>query len=205
LREYGTPYRFRLGGRVVVGSPKLVNAAINSSSIRSLKSVVHLFSSAFRLVAHGLNMCNPGMHAGCVRTESLGLFFAGVTGYVLFKDVLDGAEVTTNHVLSLAALVAALASRHMALPQLKAGRMFWALFLGVLFVGSTSYIVVMSGARNAKTAATEAVAIAQNNADRALVESERRKLCSTNSARLWRANAPRKWLGDKRVGFAIQY
>jgi hypothetical protein len=98
-----------------------------------------------------------------------------VTGYVLFKDVLDGAPVTTNHVLALAALVAALASGHMALPELKAGRVLSALTLGLLFVGSTSYVVISSGARNAETAAVKAAAIAQINADRSLVEGERSK------------------------------
>jgi hypothetical protein len=106
---------------------------------------------------------------------ALGLFFAGVTGYVLFKDVLDGFPLNTTHVLSMAALVAALASGHMALPELKAGRVLSALTLGLLFVGSTSYVVISSGARNAETAAVKAVAIAQVNADRARVEAEQSK------------------------------
>jgi hypothetical protein len=111
-------------------------------------------------------------HPGAI---ALGFFFAGVTAYVLFKDVLDGAAVTTTHVLALAALVAALASGHMALPELKAGRVLSALTLGLLFVGSTSYVVISSGARNAETAAVKAAAIAQVNADRARVEAERSK------------------------------
>jgi hypothetical protein len=111
-------------------------------------------------------------HPGAI---ALGCFFAGVTGYVLFKDVLEGAGVTTNHVLALGALVAALASAHMALPELKAGRVVSALTLGLLFVGSTSYVVISSGARNAETAATKAAAIAQVNANRARVEAERSK------------------------------
>jgi hypothetical protein len=75
----------------------------------------------------------------------------------------------------MAALVAALASGHMALPELKAGRVLSALTLGLLFVGSTSYVVISSGARNAETAAVKAAAIAQVNADRARVETERSK------------------------------
>jgi hypothetical protein len=82
---------------------------------------------------------------------------------------------TTNHVLAMAALVAALASGHMALPELKAGRVLSALTLGLLFVGSTSYVVISSGARNAETAAVKAAGIAQVNADRARVEAERSK------------------------------
>jgi hypothetical protein len=111
-------------------------------------------------------------HPGAI---ALGCFFAGVTAYVLFKDVLDGAPVTTTHVLAMAALVAALASGHMALPELNAGRVLSALTLGLLFVGSTSYVVISSGARNAETAAVKVAAIAQVNADRARVEAERSK------------------------------
>jgi hypothetical protein len=59
---------------------------------------------------------NPGAIA-------LGFFFAGVTAFVLFKDVIDGAAITTNHALALSALVAAMASSHMPLPQLSLGLM----------------------------------------------------------------------------------
>jgi hypothetical protein len=106
---------------------------------------------------------------------ALGLFFTGVTGYVLFKDVIDGAPVSTQHVLSLAAIVAALASGHMALPELKAGRVVSAAFMAVLFVAATGYVVVSSGARNAETTAAKAAVIAQANADRAMLEHDRTK------------------------------
>jgi hypothetical protein len=112
-------------------------------------------------------------HPGAI---ALGLFFAGVTCFVVFKDVLDGAAVTTQHVLSLAAIVAAIGSGHMALPELKSGRVVSAAFLGVLFLASTGYVVISSGARNAETAATKAAVIAQANADRARVEAERARL-----------------------------
>jgi excisionase family DNA binding protein len=88
---------------------------------------------------------SPGAIALCA-------FFAGVTAFVLFKDVLDGAAVTIQHILSLAALVAALASGHKAMPELKSGRVVSAVTLALLFVASTSYIVISSGARNAETA-----------------------------------------------------
>jgi hypothetical protein len=64
-------------------------------------------------------ICNSIRSPGAI---ALGAFFASVTGYVLCKDVIDGSAVTTNHVLSLAALVAAIATGHMAIPQLKAKR-----------------------------------------------------------------------------------
>lgn len=101
----------------------------------------------------------------------LGLFFAVVTGYVLFKDVIDGAAITTGHVLSLAALVAAIASGHMAWPALRSGAVIPALLLGVLFIGSTGYVVVSSGARNAETAGNKAAAIQAANAVRTREET----------------------------------
>lgn len=98
---------------------------------------------------------------------ALGTFFAGVTGYVLFKDVLDGAAITTNHVLALAALVAAISSGHLAWPALRSGQIVQALMLVILFLGSTGYVVVSSGARNAETAGNKAAVIAANNEARA--------------------------------------
>ena len=49
----------------------------------------------------------------------LGAFFAGVTGYVLFEDVIHGASITTGHVQTLAALVGAIAAGHMAWPAIR--------------------------------------------------------------------------------------
>lgn len=94
---------------------------------------------------------------------ALGTFFAGVTAYVLFKDVIDGAPINTCHVLALAALVAAIASGHMAWPAFRSGQIILGLLLAVLFVGSTGYVVVSSGARNAETAGNKAAIIAANN------------------------------------------
>lgn len=86
---------------------------------------------------------------------ALGAFFAVVTGYVLFADVIGGAPVTTSHVLSLAALVAAIASGHMAWPLVRDGAYLPGAMLIVLFAAATLYIVVASGARNAETAAAK--------------------------------------------------
>lgn len=98
---------------------------------------------------------------------ALGIFFALVTGFVLFDDVRHGAEITTSHVLSLAALVAALASGHWAWPQLRAGAIVPGLMLTVLFLGATSYVVISSGARNAEVAQAKAALAVDINAKRA--------------------------------------
>lgn len=98
---------------------------------------------------------------------ALGLFFAGVTAYVLFSDVVRGAPITTGHVLALAAIVAAIASGHMAWPALRAGAIVSGLMLMVLCLGATGYVVVSSGARNAEQAGNKAAAIEAANKTRA--------------------------------------
>jgi hypothetical protein len=89
----------------------------------------------------------------------------------LFKGVIDGAAITTNHVPAFSALVAAIASGHMALPQLKLGRIVSDLTLRLIFIYSTAHVVISSGARNAETAAMKAAGLAQANADRLRVEA----------------------------------
>lgn len=100
----------------------------------------------------------------------LGAFFALVTGYTLFSDVIGGAAINTGHVLALAALVAAIASGHMAWPTLKAGKVIPAIMLAILFLGSTGYVVISSGARNAETAGTKAATADDINRQRAAIE-----------------------------------
>ena len=101
----------------------------------------------------------------------LGAFFACVTGYVLFEDVAHGAAITTGHVLSLAALVAAIAAGHMAWPALRSGSVVHGLMLVTLFAASTAYVVVASGARNAEVAGNKAGAIEAANAVRSREET----------------------------------
>ena len=83
----------------------------------------------------------------------LGGFFATVTAYVLFNDVIHGAAINTSHVLSLAALVAAIASGHFVWPQLRSGAILAGLMLGLLALSATTFVVVSSSARNADVAA----------------------------------------------------
>lgn len=102
----------------------------------------------------------------------LGAFFASVTGFVLFKDVIDGAPVTTAHVLALAGLVAALATGHMAVPQFKRVRIASGLTLGLLFVAATGYTVISAASRNSETAHGKVEAANQAAADRRRAEGE---------------------------------
>ena len=102
----------------------------------------------------------------------LGAFFAAVTAYVLFEDVAHGAAITTGHVLALGALVAAIASGHMAWPAIRSGAVIPGLLLPVLFLAATGYVVVSSGARNAELAGNKAAAITAANETRARVAGQ---------------------------------
>lgn len=102
----------------------------------------------------------------------LGAFFAAVTAYVLFEDVAHGAAITTGHVLALGALVAAIASGHMAWPAIRSGAVIPGLLLPVLFLAATGYVVVSSGARNAEHAGNKAAAITAANETRARVAGQ---------------------------------
>lgn len=103
---------------------------------------------------------------------ALGTFFAVVTAVVLFDDVLHGAAITTGHVLALAALVAAIASGHMAWPAIRSGAVIPGAMLAVLFLASTAYVVVSSGARNAEQAGNKAAAVTAANDARARVAGQ---------------------------------
>ena len=94
----------------------------------------------------------------------LGVFFAGVTGFVLFEDVLHGAAINTGHVQTAAALVGAIAAGHMAWPAIKSREtIIQGLMLAVLSVGALAYVCVTSGARNAETAGNKLLTITAAN------------------------------------------
>lgn len=81
----------------------------------------------------------------------------------MFSDVLSGAPITTVHLMALAALVAAIAAGHMAAPAIRSGAIVPGAMLAVLFLGSTGYVVVSSGARNAEQAGNKSAAIEAAN------------------------------------------
>jgi hypothetical protein len=103
----------------------------------------------------------------------LGAFFGGVTGFVLFEDVLHGASINTGHVQTLAALVGAIAAGHMAWPAIKSREtIIQGLMLAVLSVGALAYVCVTSGARNAETSGNKAATITAANAARSREEGQ---------------------------------
>lgn len=102
----------------------------------------------------------------------LGAFFAGVTGFVLFEDVIHGAPITTSHVQTFAALVGAIAAGHMAWPAIKHREtIVQGVMLAVLSVAALFYVCVSSGARNAETAGNKSAAIQVANEVRAREEA----------------------------------
>lgn len=102
----------------------------------------------------------------------IGVFLSLVTARVLFDDVWHGAEITTSHILSLAAIVVALTAGHYAIPQLKARALVSGLMLGLLFSAATAYVVISSGARNAEQSANKTAHAAETN-DRRAHEQEK--------------------------------
>ena len=110
------------------------------------------------------------------RWPAIGLwaFFTAVTAYTLLSEVVRGAEAfTTGHLLSVAALVAALAAGHYAWPELRSGRLPVGIGLAVVAVAATGYVVLSAAARNAETAHAKSARIEASNTAR---ESETRQL-----------------------------
>ena len=103
---------------------------------------------------------------------ALGAFFAAVTARNIFDDVWIGAPVTVAHLNSAAALVSAIASGHMAWPQLKSGKLVSAFVLLVIFAASTFYIITSAGARNAELSGHKAAAIEHVNGERASLRTQ---------------------------------
>ena len=101
-------------------------------------------------------------------------FFA-VTCFVLFKDVVEGQAITTDHVLSFAVLVGTFASGHLLTGQLQEWRLLPVIGLLVLFLAGTFYVVTASGGRNAATTGAKAELVHKSNDDRARVEGELRQ------------------------------
>jgi hypothetical protein len=108
-----------------------------------------------------------------------------VTAYVLFEDVLHGSPITTGHVQTVAALIAAIAAGHMAIPSLKSrSTILPGIGLVLLAIAATLYITVTSGARNAEVAGNKVSAIKAANGAREREEA----LLAKSEAMLAEAN-----------------
>jgi len=92
--------------------------------------------------------------------------FVGGTSFVLFNDLLEGARITTGHVLTGLALIAATAAGHQIVTMFRARRLGVALGMVVLTTAALAYVATMSGARNAEQAAYRAERIGGSNGER---------------------------------------
>src|SRR4051812_32576179 len=91
---------------------------------------------------------SPTKHLGVIGSYPAAGLAAGfflVTCFVLFKDVADGAPITTDHVMSFAVLVGTFASGHLLAGQLRQWRLVPAIGLVALFSAGTFYCVTASG------------------------------------------------------------
>lgn len=102
-----------------------------------------------------------------------GIFFAGVTAYVLFEDVIrHGAPINTKHVMTLAVLIGTIYFGHRFWPQLRQRAIPSALGCGLLFLGGTYMCVFMAAGRNAEAIDTKNSVARTHNDERARIERE---------------------------------
>src|SRR5215470_11966992 len=136
--------------------------------------------------------------AGSVRIRSRGAIALGIllaigTIVVLFWDVWAPADITTDHVMTLAMLVVTIAAGHYWLPAVKQRRVLPAIGLAILFIAGTFVCVTGSAGRGAEVAQRKAAAagnvndarkdiaeqLAKARADRAGLAATMARECST--------------------------
>ncbi len=98
---------------------------------------------------------------------ALGVICAGVTGLVIFEDVLrNKAPITTDHVLTAAVIAITAAAGHMWWRRLWSSAFITGLGLLLIFGSGLVYLVVASGGRNAEVAANKRHAAHASNSER---------------------------------------
>jgi hypothetical protein len=81
---------------------------------------------------------------------ALGGIFALGTTAVILDDVRQGAEFTTDHVMTVLVILGTIAAGHMFWPAIKTLRLMSAVGLALVFVGGTYFCVSGSAGRSAK-------------------------------------------------------
>jgi hypothetical protein len=94
---------------------------------------------------------------------ALGALLAIGTIVVLFWDVRAPADITTDHVMTLAMLVVTIAAGHYWLPAVQQRRVLPAIGLAVLFIAGTFVCVTGSAGRGAEVAQRKAAAAGNIN------------------------------------------
>lgn len=99
-------------------------------------------------------------------------FFTSLTAFVLFGDLVTSprpllASITPAHILTLAALVAAITAAHYVLPALRARAYFAGGLLALVAVAAIAYTLIASGMRGGAVIADRAAHAAKLDAQRA--------------------------------------
>lgn len=104
----------------------------------------------------------------------VGVFFSGVTAFVLLEDVCrHGAPLTTRHIMTLAVLAGTVYFGHALWRELRAWRLGTAFGCTVLFLAGTATCVLMSAGRNAEVVTSKALSATSANAARSAARQDR--------------------------------
>jgi hypothetical protein len=125
---------------------------------------------------------------------ALGILFALGTACVLFWDVRDPADVTTDHVLTLGTLFGTIAAGHYVVPAVRQGRILAALGLAIAFCAGTFICVTGSAGRGAEVIQHKAAEASRINDGRKDVEEELKK------ARADRSELTRRFAAECSTG-----
>lgn len=105
---------------------------------------------------------------------AVGVFFSGVTAWVLLEDIFrHGAPVTTKHVMTLAVLAGTVYFGHALWRELRAWRLGTAFGCTVLFLAGTITCVLMSAGRNAEIVTNKVLAANSVNTARTSAAKDR--------------------------------
>lgn len=110
------------------------------------------------------------MYATTLRSPSailVGVFFTGVTGFVLLEDCFrHGATFNTKHLMTLAVLAGTVYFGHAFWLEVRAWRLGNVLGCALLFAAGTATCVLMSAGRNAEVVTNKVLVANSGNADR---------------------------------------
>lgn len=102
----------------------------------------------------------------------LGIVFAGYSLWVMIEDAVRQGNVTSEHLGSAAMLLAAIASGHLLGQTLRAGRVFPAIGLALLFLVGTAYVINMASSRQSYAVHVKLAEAKAANRGRELLEAE---------------------------------
>jgi len=103
----------------------------------------------------------------------LGTFFAGLTGRVLLWEVHSIADLTADHLLTIGAVVGAIAAGNVFWVMLRSCKFGAALGLGIAFAAATTYCLIGSAGRGDEAAFEKNAAARQINEDRERFQRDR--------------------------------